>query len=343
MGPVGYYVHHHGVGHLARFRAIDAASAVDLVAISELPIAAGVRLPSDVPWMEAVDPTAGGALHWAPLASCTATPRLKVLVDWLDAVRPSAMVIDVSVEAAIACRLAGVPTVVVRQLGDRTDVAHRLAYASARRLLAPYPAAFESSTDAEVLAKTDHVGFIAPLPAAAEVAAAVGDPAVDVGADDAVVLWGAGGGQLGGGAVDAIAANVDGTVYCAGRQIWPDADPPTAANVVALGWVASPGSLLTARPLVVGSAGNNAVALVAAARCPFVAVPQPRPFDEQSHLADGLVAAGVAARGPDRPDEAAWGEAMATARRRADRWSVLSGGAGGAARAASVIERAMDR
>lgn len=342
MGSVGYYVHHHGAGHLARFRAIAAASTVHLIPVSELSIDGGVQLPSDVPQCAADDATAGGSLHWAPLGPATATPRLRVLVDWFDEARPAAMVIDVSVEAALASRLAGLPTVVVRQHGDRTDPAHRLAYASARRLIAPFPAALDTSTDVEVLAKTAHVGFIAPPVASASRAS--DGPVVAVGADDAVVAWGAGGGRLSGLHLDALAAGIDGTVYCAGRDIWPADAPPTAPNVVALGWVPSPGSLLTARPLLVGSVGNNGVALAATTRCPFVAVPQRRPFDEQHDLADSLVAAGVAALAPCHPDPVAWAAAVTRARHCSDRWSVLDGDDDdGAARAAAVIASVVDR
>lgn len=339
MGSVGYYVHHHGAGHLARFRAIAAASPVHLTPISQLVIEGGVQLPSDVPSVATDDPTAGGSLHWAPLDATTATPRLRALVDWFDEARPAAMVIDVSVEAALASRLAGLPTVVVRQHGDRTDRAHRQAYASARRLIAPFPAALDTSSDADVMAKTVHVGFIAS-PAVASPAS--GGP-VEVGADDAVIVWGTGGGRLSGGHVDALAAGIDGTVYCAGRDVWPADAPPTASNVVDLGWVESPGALLTARPLLVGSVGNNGAALAATARCPFVAVPQPRPFREQHDLAESLVAAGAAAMAPCRPDPVAWAAAVASARRRRDGWSALVDDREGAARAAAVIASVVDR
>lgn len=341
MGCVGYYVHHHGAGHLARFEAIAAASTIDLVPVSELAIEGGVRLPSDLPSFPASDPSAGGALHWAPLAPATATPRLKTLVDWLDEARPGAMVVDVSVETALTCRLAGIPTIIVRQHGDRTDPAHRLAYATAHRLIAPFPAQFDSSTDPDVKAKTNFVGFIAPLSAITPTAHDVQQ--VEVGPDDAVIIWGAGGGHLGGRHIDALAASVQGTVYCAGRHIWSDDDPPTAVNVLSLGWVASPGSLLTARPLTAASVGNNCVALVAAHRCPFIAVPQPRPFDEQLHLAASLAAAGVAVIAPDDPDPRGWADAVASAHCTSARWDSLASDGGGAQRAADIIEQAVER
>src|SRR5690606_8900528 len=144
-----------------------------------------------------VDPTAGGALHWAPLDPVTATPRMMRLVDWLDRTRPAGVVVDVSVEAAVACRLAGFATVVVRLHGTRRDPAHRLAYASATGLLAPYPPELETDPTAEVLAKTRHVGFVHPLAATSPtdspaLGCADSDLVLPTGRD-VVVLWGGGG------------------------------------------------------------------------------------------------------------------------------------------------------
>jgi len=89
------------------------------------------------------DPTAAGTLHWAPIAPSLGTARLVRFVGWLHETQSAGVVVDVSVEAALTCRLAGVPTVVVRQHGDRTDSAHELSYRQAARLLAPWPRALE--------------------------------------------------------------------------------------------------------------------------------------------------------------------------------------------------------
>ena len=323
MVRIGYYVHHHGRGHEDRFRSISAAMGDDavLVPISQRPIAGGVLLPSDVPDGPAVDHDAGGYLHWAPLAAPGSTRRLKTLVDWLDEFRPTGVVVDVSVEALLACRLAGIRTMAIRQHGDRSDVAHRLGYATATRLLAPFPAEFDTSTDPDLLGRTDHAGFIAPPGPVPHSPTRPERPIPNVQRHDAVVLWGCGGGRIDGRRLDAIAAAVDGTVFCAGRDVWPTEDPPRSDRVVELGWVDDPRSLLSERPLVVGSSGNNGVALAASTGCPFVAVPQPRPFDEQLYLARALDAAGVASIAPAGVDACDWRTAIGVARDRSRRWS----------------------
>lgn len=338
VGCIGYYVHHVGAGHERRFRAIaDAAPDIDFVPISELEFDGGVLLPSDVPEVQTDDPTndptAGGQLHWAPLHATTATRRLKAIVDWLDAAKPTGVVVDDSVEMALACRLAGVRTIVVRRHGDRTDPAHRLAFGSAVRLLAPFPGEFETSTDPSTIGKTDHVGFIRPsgLPAHACPSPVTGE--------DAVVLWGGGGGHIPGRRLDLIASVVPGQVFCVGCDVWAADDPPRSDAVVSLGRVDDPRGLLLARPLVVGSCGNNTVALVATSECPFVALPQPRPFDEQVQLAEALEAVGVAVAAPDGDDPSAWCEAIARAESRSKRWARFEAPVDGASAAAAVIRR----
>ena len=341
VSRVGYYVHHHGVGHRHRFQAIAAASPdIDFVPISELEIDDGVLLPSDVPDSAPTDPTAGGQLHWAPLDAHTATPRLKTIVDWIASARPSGVVVDVSVEMVLACRLAGVPTVVVRQHGDRIDPAHALAFGCAARLMAPFPSEFETSADPRLIAKTEHVGFIAPPhPTDTTDTTDTDSPSPCAGPDDVVVLWGRGGGRLSGATLDAIAAATPGRVFCAGVGIWTPDDPPTSPDVVDLGWVDDPRTLLREGPLVVGSCGNNNVALVASAECPFVAVPQDRPFDEQLRLAEAMEATGVAVLAPGSDDAGEWHDAISTARRRSGRWSRLETPFDGAATAGDVIRR----
>lgn len=100
-----------------------------------------------------------------------------------------------------------------------------------------------------------------------------------------------------------------------------------------------PRGLLVANPLVVGSCGNNSVALVASRGCPFVAYPQERPFDEQVQLAEALEAVGVAAAAPEGDDRSAWRDAIAQAESRSKRWVRFRAPIDGATAAADVIRR----
>lgn len=338
LSAVSYYVHHRGAGHRARFEAIQAVASVRLVAVSELDIAGGCHLPADVagPASNAgEDPTAGGGLHWAPIKTACAAGRLATFAGHLHDVGPVGAVVDVSVEAALTYRLAGVPTIIMRQHGRRDDPAHLLGYRTAQRLVAPWPAALEDPDAAPwILDKTVHVGFIAgPRPAGA-VPSSLG---VGVEPDDAVILWGAGGGQLDLATVVAVARAVHpGRVHCVGHDIINGDLARLPPSVHVHGWVNDVAAVLGRRPLLIASAGNNAVAEAARAGCPLVVVPQARPFDEQVRHAELLDASAVAAVAWRSGQDAPWDELMRIAGDRAGALSSL-GGDDGACRAADVI------
>lgn len=332
---IGYYVHHHGEGHRARFEKICGASGVPMTALSQLPIEGGVLLPGDVV-DGAQDHTAGGSLHWAPTGHPTLGRRAKAICDWVVAADPMGVVVDVSVEATLLLRLAGVHTVVVRQHGNRIDEAHVAAYSSARRLLAPFPTELEHAGTPEwVVAKTDYAGFVSldvRATATTADAPACGFDGPRPGRDDVVVLWGRGGGELSALDLTSIAEAVSpGRVWCVGHV--PAARMIEPSNVVDLGWRTDVAVLLEAGPTVVASAGNNVVAEAAGAACALVVVPQVRPFDEQLRHAESLDRARVAAVRCDSTGSEPWADTIATARhrRRALAQLAMSGGAAAAA------------
>lgn len=337
---VGYYVHHHGAGHVARFRGISDAwpSCIELVALSQITIDGGVVLPSDVP-ASGSDPTAGGALHWAPVGDPQLARRAALMVDWCAENEPRGVVVDVSCEAALLFRLAGMPTVVMRQHGDRTDAAHTAAFRSARRLLAPFPESLEAPDTSDwIVAKTDYCGFIAPTAQSQSDGApgVAGDP--DVSEDDIVVLCGAGGGRLGAEQLETLAriAAPHRVVVIGDRRV-----DLRSGNIVVTGWVEDVRSWLRNAPLVVASAGNNAVADVASAGSALVVVAHDRPFAEQRHHAASLYRAGVAAVATGTEDEEAWRLLLDQAREGRTSLAAL-GTPGGAQRAVEAIRRAFD-
>lgn len=332
---VAYYIDHHGVGHLTRFQAIRAASSDRLHPVTELDIdlgTTGLRLPPDVrPSADTRDPTAHGALDWAPLSPDSLTPRLARLAQWLEDLRPDGAVVDVSVEAALACRLAGLPTVVVRETGERADDAHGLVQRIAERLIAPWPAELEDpGTPAWILDKTDHVGFITMSAAAGS-----GDSEPVAGPDDVVVLWTSGNGSVPLHALRSLTRVAgQGTVYLVGHCFDGLDVPP---GVRSLGWVDDLDVLLRSGPAVVTSGSGNAVTTVAVRGCPLVVVPPALTADEQiahARRLDDLGAAVVV----DDPDDADWAQTLDRARERAGRLGEVAGG-DGARRAAEVIRQ----
>ncbi|AGL16567.1 glycosyltransferase [Actinoplanes sp. N902-109] len=321
MGVTGWYIHHHGAGHLTRFRAVRPYLPGEVVVFSSLP--GGSALPPDTAWVHldpdndrppgapdpaGADPTVGGLLHWAPLGHAGHARRFAAVAAALAARRFDRFVVDVSVEVALLVRLLGVPTVVVTQPGERSDTPHRLAYASATRILAPWPAGVHPSPAAH---RCVEVGGISRFDSRSRTRTP----------EPGTVL------VLGGGvAQEDLAAAASAT-------------PGTRwlhAGATAGAWVEDPWEALQHAEVVVTAAGQNSIADLAAADARAVVVPQPRPFDEQLATGRVLDDRRLAVVAPAWPSPAAWPAILDRARDlRPDwtQWEVT----GAARRAAATI------
>ena len=271
---IGYYAHHRGAGHLHRAMSIarELHDDVTILSSSARPVSwtgGWVDLPldhSDHDRADWADATANGALHWAPLGSTGLGARMGAIAAWLAEVRPSVVVVDVSVEVALLVRLHGVPVVSVAQPGDRTDAPHALGYRASSAIIAVWPpgiAALTAPDDAvarvEAVGAISRIATVAPLPR---------DPR------QIAVLGGLG--TRGASALDAAVA--------AARAAMPDAH-----------WVTLSGNdsetvahTLRTSALVFAHCGENALAEIAASRIPAVIVPEDRPHDEQHTMARAL-------------------------------------------------------
>lgn len=306
MGPFAFYAHHQGRGHLSRVAAVCevlgperctvATSHPD--ALDALPAGTDVcTLPSDVPSGPTGDVSAGGALHWAP-EHVVGAARTHAITGWLLDRRPSVVLVDVSVEVALTVRLAGVPVVVVRLHGDRTDAPHDLAHRMARSILAPFPAELEhASTPAWVRVKTVHSGFVTPALRAARPGRAGG------GRGRVLVVWGQGHPPPSARSLDAAAAATPGRTW---EMVGPPCPDGVPERVRHHGWVADVAACVASADVVIGPPGDGLVGDVAGAGARFVAVCEPRPFDEHRHKAEALEAVGGAVALDGWPEPAAW-------------------------------------
>ncbi|MEV0355030.1 glycosyltransferase [Nocardia sp. NPDC050697] len=314
---IGYYVHHHGAGHLHRARAIAAELTEPVTVLTSLPdpgpgFAGTVPLPRDD---EGADPTgtdAGGALHWVPRGDRGLADRMAAIAAWIAAARPAALVVDVSVEVALLARLHGVPVVTMVLPGERVDDPHRLVHRIADRVIAAWP---RELNDPPYLRGRD-VRFVGGI---SRFAGRARDP--DPLAPDVLVLAGAGGADFG-------AKDV---AELAGRQAnWRYLGPGA--------WVDDPWPLLCGAGVVITHCGQGAVADIAAAGARAVLIPAARPFGEQHATAAALDAAGLAVVAEHWPAPGEWPELLGRAAELdPDRWSAWRT-TGAAARAAAVIE-----
>ncbi|MGB3829484.1 MAG: hypothetical protein WA962_11995, partial [Ornithinimicrobium sp.] len=254
---IGYYVHHHGAGHLTRARVVSArlrAQGHQVVLLgSDLRGSEGVALPRDNDGLTAFDdPEAGGALHWAPLRHPGYSTRMQAVASWVIAHRPRVVVVDVSAEVVALLRLLGVPTVLIAQPGERTDAAHTLAFRCATAILAPWPPQAQPCPAIHAFAdKVTHTGGISGVGARPR----VGSSQRSLG----VVLE-----RRGGAGPTGLAAQVRDRLP--GMQ-WVQAGADH--------WVSDVGALLNRAQVVITHCGQNAIADIAAIDVPAVLQPQP--------------------------------------------------------------------
>jgi hypothetical protein len=342
---VGWYVHHHGAGHVTRLLAVRPHLDADVVVFSSLP--APAALPAATTWVllprddddvvgadgtsrppgdpeAGTDPTVRGLLHWAPLHHDGHAGRLAAIASWIAHARPRAFVVDVSVEVTLLVRLLGVPPVVVAQPGDRSDAPHSLGWDAAERIVAPWAAGLHDSPALDRAGeRVRRVGGISRHDGRA--AGRADGPAAP---EPGTVLVLAGGGAEG---RAGLARRVEEAAAATPTARW------TVLGASADSWVDDPWPFLRSAEVVVTAAGQNSVADLAAAGSRAVVIPQDRPFDEQRATARLLADRGLAVV-PDGgwPAPAAWPELLDRARALTPDWRLWQVD-GAAARAAAVI------
>lgn len=320
---IGYYVHHHGSGHVTRALTIARRLSSPVTGFSSLARPDGwpgewIQLPDDRTDRPR-DADAGGVFHWAPLGHPGYGRRMAVLASWLSAERPRVMVVDVSVEVSLLARLLGVPVVVVAMRGDRTDRAHKAAYDAASALMAPWTEEHREPTwPVRWLDKTVHVGALSRFDGWEA------PPGTRTRPDQVLVLWGAGGSEVGEEQIAAAQAATPDYRWTLRTPQHPSPDVWREMNEAAI---------------VVTHGGQNAVAEVAAARRPAVVVAQERPHQEQLATAAALARRGVCTAVPRWPEPHHWPQLLATARERGgEGWASWNPGNG-----ADVAARFLDR
>ncbi|WP_350559611.1 hypothetical protein [Psychrobacter sp. CAL346-MNA-CIBAN-0220] len=181
---IGYYAHHHGSGHCRQADKLAALLSLEirqqLTVFTSLPTDAYtfttineeqiVRLnaederPDDVLAGRAGQYWQPSSLHYSPVGNTDIQTRSWQILDGIKQRQIDLMIIDVSVEVAMLCRVASVPYLYVRLAGIRDDTPHINAFTGALGLLAPYPQALEAlKTPDWVRQKTLYLDF---LPAA---------------------------------------------------------------------------------------------------------------------------------------------------------------------------------
>lgn len=331
---IGWYVHHHGGGHLTRLLALAPHLAAEIDCFSSLPRPDALQpncswtvLPRDDDTTAAdadpreADPRAGGLLHWAPLDHPGHRTRLAAIVAALATSRVDAFVVDVSVEVALLSRLLGIRTVLIAQPGLRGDEPHQLAYRAATAIVAPWPRALlDPPSLAAAAHKTIFTGGISRFEHRAQTSAV--RPREDR-TTGVLVLGGRGG--------TSVTEHDLALAEEASGERWQ-----LLGATAESAWSGDPWQALTEAGVVVAWAGQNSVADLAAADAAAVIVPQDRPFAEQLETARAVERAGLAVVQEQWPDPRAWPTLIQRAKRLRPDWSQWQV-AGAAERAADAI------
>ena len=313
-GAIGYYVHHHGAGHLARALAVAAhdpdrytligtglAGRTKGISCLDLP---DDRMPSRVAF-DGCDEAAErpDALHYAPIDHDGIRIRVAKIAAWIEQAKPGLIVVDVSVEIAMLARLAATPTAYVRLGGRRDDAAHHEAFRGARLVIAPFHEALDDPETPDWLrAKTRYCPGLT--------AAGQSDGARKH--DTVLVVYGKGGAGPAG--LDLAAAaratpDLDWTVVGGGEAV-----PGCPDNLRFAGWVDDADARIASAGVVIGGAGDGLVNAVLAAGTLFICLPEPRPFHEQESKARRLAALGAAIVPDGWPPASDWPNLIAAAR-----------------------------
>lgn len=303
--PIGYYVHHHGAGHLARARVVRGALSRPVVLLgTSVGDDEGLTLDDDRPVDQSEDSaTRPDALHYAPLDHPGIRRRVATTARWIAEARPALMIVDVSVEVAMLAQLASVPVLYVRLVGERTDPAHLEAFRGARALIAPYPHQFETAgTPDWVREKTL---YCPGLTAKRHRGNSDGGPVL--------VVAGRGGDAFDGEQLADAARSCSDVQWRAIGPVTLPRDCPS--NLTLVGWSDKADQEIAQASIVVGAAGDGLVSAVLAAEKPFICIPEPRPFDEQIATAAGLDRANAAIVRPAWPSSWEWPELIDAAMR----------------------------
>lgn len=249
-----------------------------------------INLPMDTPQTEDIHYQPGPSVecfHYAPLGIGGLSKRMSLLTEFLTSKGPLLLIVDVSVEVTLLARLLGIPTLVMRQHGNRTDLAHRLAYESAQQLIAPYPDWMSDQEEEWIAKKTIYSGGFSRFTSLST------SIFQDVIPKQVTVLLGQGGNSFNAHILLNMAEQCpDYQFHVVGIS---DEDMTHNHEAISFhGRLDNPLPLLQQSEIVIGNAGHNSVMEMADLQKKFVCIAEERPFDEQEHKASFLKTRGLA-------------------------------------------------
>ena len=200
-------------------------------------------------------------------------------------------------------RFLGIPVIGVRQHGERSDFPHLCGYSAAYKLLAPFPKILESPDVPQwIKEKTIYTpGFSRYCWQTLSKSAAREQLKISQQQKVVLVLNGKGGGKHSLTKIATAALLTPQWLWLIVGEISRDSHN-LPHNVSVLGWREDTYTYLKAADVAIASGGHNTVMEIGTARVPFLCIPEPRPFDEQTVKAQLLEKLGLSLTANTFPD-----------------------------------------
>ncbi len=288
---LGFYVHHHGSGHMMRSLSIAKEYKYENITFlgsrlkdykNIIPQQINcIDLPLDIPLAtENTNSSDESCLnfHYAPINVMGIRERNLILTQFFTKHKRLLFIVDTSAEVVALGRLCSVPVVIIQQHGDRNDLTHQLAYDSAVKVIAPFPEMLSPNSPDWVKKKTFYAGGFSKYNITdreeikeQEIGVLVGSGGTSIDLNFLLYLAN----QLQNYKIKAI-----GHIYLNNKC--KDSLP---ANLELLGRLSNPLRELNRSCVVIGNAGNNTVMEAATLNKRFICIPEDRPFNEQLNKA----------------------------------------------------------
>ncbi len=309
---IGFFVHHHGSGHIKRCSAIidhitDRPVTVFCAQTERFPAMADnvslVRIPNPHGQPACTSAlhhqSASTAMDCAPLGVSALRAGMGAIAQWLATEDAALLVSDVSAEVVLLARILSVPAIKLRMHGNRSDAAHVAAYTACVGLLAPFDERLEQANwPAKFRQKTCYTGglidsSLQPPPSRKLARQRLGLP---LGKQVIVAITGSGAG-----------IGTPLAPLTVGARALPDAQWFTLGNTARyghetafsnlseVGWVDNAIDYIAAADVVIATPGDTLIHEVARVGRPLVCIPEWCYYDEQACKAEALDGLNVAA------------------------------------------------
>ena len=290
---IGYYAHQHGSGHCRYGELLANYFQDDITVLTSY----DYQFPELAHYIKLEDENPDGStyqqnqvepphyLHYSPVGQNSIQKRSLQLLQTIIDRNIKLLIVDVSAEIAALARSSSIPYAYIKLPGDRGDKGHLAAFQGAVFVIAYYPENFEDPGTPEWLRnKTIYLGFQSKNTFSPDFKQAEK-------IENITVISGKGGNEN----LRKSLPDIVRRFKNANFNVFGDFEGQTEfPNVQYKGFVEDIKSYLSDSDLIIANCGMNTVSEILLLKKPFMAIPEKRPFEEQTSMALNLVQNGLA-------------------------------------------------